>query len=85
MLGAYYLYQFAQLLCASGKAADFQRDNGVALLGDIQKHLELLLCLCVAVFVFKDDFISASGFEFLYLSVDVLIALVCGATCISVY
>lgn len=31
---AYNFYQFAQLLCASGKSADFQRDNGVAFLGD---------------------------------------------------
>ena len=47
--------------------------------------LKLLFRLCVAVFVFKDDFISASGLEFFYLPVDVLLALVCGATRVSVY
>lgn len=79
------LHDLAKLLRGSGKAADFQRDNRVALLGRVQQHIQVLLHLGVAMLIFKDDFFGSCGFEFTNLAVDVLFIFIGTATCVPIY
>ena len=76
--------QFAELLCAAAETAHFQCNDGIPCLGQFQQHLKLLLRLGVAVLKLIHNLISARCLQFLYLPIDVLLTLVCGATRISV-
>ena len=79
------LHDLAKLLRGSGKAADFQRDNRVALLGRVQQHIQVLLHLGVAMLIFKDDFFGSCGFEFTNLAVDVLFIFIRTASRVPIY
>jgi len=74
----------AELLGASAQTADFQRRDRVTFLCVFQQHVQALFDLSVSVFVFKNDFLSASGFQFSDLSVDILFNLVGRATGVSI-
>jgi len=63
----------AQLLRAAGETGNFGADDSVAVLCGIQQQVKILFRLGVAVFSFGDDFFCACGFEFAYLSVEVLL------------
>ena len=67
------------------QSADFHRDDAISFSRRIQEHMKVLLHLGVSVFVFKYHFFRASGFEFSYLPVDILLVFIGGTARISVY
>lgn len=73
-----------ELLCRAGKPADFKCDDRVAFLRCIQKHGEVLLELGIPVLIFKDNSFRSCCFKLADLTVDVLLVLVRGASCIAV-
>lgn len=73
-----------QLLCASGEAGDFQSNDRVSRLCLFQKRRQLTLHGSVPVFVFQKDALRPGLLQFPHLAVYVLLALVGGASCVSV-
>lgn len=70
---------FTELLCASGKTRNLQRDDSITRLCLFQKQGQLFLDCRVAVFIFQIYSFRTCLFEFAYLPLYILSALVGGA------
>lgn len=66
------VYNFAQLLRAAAQTADFQRDQGIALLHAGKKEAEVLFDGGISVLIFKNNLIRTCGFQLPDLAIDVL-------------
>ena len=84
MLLPHKVNDFAQLLCASGETRNLQGDDAVALLSRGKHQALLFLDFAVSVFVFQEYLFRSCRFQFAHLAVDILFALIGGATRIAV-
>jgi len=74
----------AQLLGAAAQTADFHCDDRISGFSHFQEHIEVFLHLGVAVFIFEDHFVCASGFQLADLAINILFILVGAATCVAI-